>query len=98
MVTRRPCFKLAATASTREIWLGTIAKFTCFGIMKMCQQEQDEYLSPSSCDDKFKLGGEEIKNVTTFKYLGSIVDTEGGTTTYWREKTEFDLPGTNIAK
>ena len=36
---------------------------------------------PSSCHDKVKLGGEEIKNVTTFKYLGSMFDAEGGTTT-----------------
>ena len=40
-----------------------------------------EYLLPSSCHDKVKHGGEEIKNVTTFKYLGSMFDTEGGTTT-----------------
>ena len=55
----------------------------------MCQQEQDEYLSPSSCDDKFKLGGEEIKNLTPFKYLWSIVDTEGGTTTYWKNRVRL---------
>ena len=40
-----------------------------------------KYLPPSSCHDKVKLGGEEIKNVTTFKYLGSMFDAECGTTT-----------------
>ena len=35
----------------------------------------------ATCHDKVKLGGEEIKNVTTFKYLGSMFDAEGGTTT-----------------
>ena len=40
-----------------------------------------KYLPPSSCPDKVKLGGEEIKNVTTLKYLGSMFDAEGGTTT-----------------
>ena len=35
----------------------------------------------SSCHDNVKLGGEEIKTVTTFKYLGSMFDAEGGTTT-----------------
>ena len=41
-----------------------------------------EYLPPSSChDSKVKLGGEEIKNVTTFKYLGSVFDAEDGSTT-----------------
>ena len=50
---------------------------------------KNEYLPLSSCHDKVKLGGEEIKNVTTFKYLGSMFDdAEGGTTTYC--KTEFD--------
>ena len=38
-------------------------------------------IPPSSCHDNVKLGGEEIKTVTTFKYLGSIFDSEGGTTT-----------------
>ena len=33
-------------------------------------RSKTEYLPPSSCHDKVKLGGEEIKNVTTFKYLG----------------------------
>ena len=40
-----------------------------------------EYLPPPSCHDKVKLGGEDIKNVTTFKYIGSMFDAEGGTTT-----------------
>ena len=44
-------------------------------------RKKTEYLPPSSCHDKVKLGGEEIKNVTTFKYLGSMFDAEGGTTT-----------------
>ena len=37
-------------------------------------RNKTEHLPPSSChdscDDKVKLGGEEIKNVTTFKYIG----------------------------
>ena len=41
-----------------------------------------EYLPPSSChDSKVKHGGEEINNVTTFKYLVSRFDAEGGFTT-----------------
>ena len=39
-------------------------------------RKKTEYLPPSSCHDKVKLGGEEIKNVTTFKYLGSMFDAE----------------------
>ena len=39
-----------------------------------------EYLPPSSCHDNVKLGGEEIKTVTTFKYSGSMFDAEGATT------------------
>ena len=35
-----------------------------------------EYLPPSSCHDKLKLVGEEINNVTTFKYLGSMFDAD----------------------
>ena len=44
-------------------------------------RKQTEYLPPSSCYDKVKFGGEEIKNVTTFKYLESMFDAEDGTTT-----------------
>ena len=45
-------------------------------------RSKTEYLPPSSChDSKVKLGEEEIKNVTTFKYLGSMFDAEGGSTT-----------------
>ena len=44
-------------------------------------RNKTEYLLPSSCHDKVKFGRGEIKNVTTFKYLGSMFDTEGGTTT-----------------
>ena len=44
-------------------------------------RSKTEYLPPSSCHDKVKLDGEEIKNVTTFKYIGSMFDAEGGTTT-----------------
>ena len=61
-------------------------------------RNKTEYLPPPSCHDKVKLGGEEIKNVTTFQYLGSMFDAEGGTTTdcknrvqlawnKWREET-----------
>ena len=45
-----------------------------------------EYLPPSSCHDKVKLGGEEMKNVTTFKYLGSMQKVEPPQIA----KTEFD--------
>ena len=48
-----------------------------------------EYLPPSSCHDKVKLGGEEIKNVTTFKYLGSMFDAEGGTTTDCKKRVRL---------
>ena len=43
-------------------------------------RNKTEYLPPSSSHHKVKLGGEEIKNVTTFKYLWSMFDAEGGTT------------------
>ena len=38
------------------------------------------FLPPSSCHDKVKLDGEEFKNVTTFRYIGSMFDAEGGRT------------------
>ena len=44
-------------------------------------RNKTEYLPQSSCHDKIKLGADEIKNVTTFKYIGSMFDAEGGTTT-----------------
>ena len=44
-------------------------------------RKKTEYLPPSPCHDTVKLGVEEIKNVTTLKYLGSMFDAEGGTTT-----------------
>ena len=44
-------------------------------------RSKTEYLPQFSCHDTVKLGGEEIKTVTTFKYLGSMFDAEGGTTT-----------------
>ena len=46
-------------------------------------RRKTEYLPPSSChDSKVKLGGEEIeKNVTTFKYLESMFDADGVSTT-----------------
>ena len=47
----------------------------------LVSRNKTEYLPPSSCRDKVKLGGEEIKNVTTLKHIGSMFDTEGGTTT-----------------
>ena len=61
-------------------------------------RNKTEYLPPSSCHDKVKLGGEELKNVTTLKYLGAMFDAEGGNNTYcknrvrlawnkWREET-----------
>ena len=33
-------------------------------------RSKTDHLPPSSCHDKIKLGGDEIKNVTTFKYSG----------------------------
>ena len=52
--------------------------------------KKTEYLPPSSCHDTVKLGGEEIKNVTTFKYLGSMFDdAEGGTTTYCKNRVRL---------
>ena len=44
-------------------------------------RSKTEYLPPSFCHDNVKLGGEEIKTVTTVKYRGSMFDAEGGTTT-----------------
>ena len=38
---------------------------------------------------KVKLGEEEIKNVTTFKYLGSMFDAEGGSTTYCKNRVRL---------
>ena len=49
-------------------------------------RNKTEYLPPSSCHDKVKLGTDEIKNVTTFKYLGSMLDAEPPQIA----KTEFD--------
>ena len=48
-----------------------------------------EYLPSSSSHDKVKLGGEEIKNVTTFKYLGSMFDAESGTTTNCKNRVRL---------
>ena len=44
-------------------------------------RNKTEYLPPSSCHDNVKLGGEEIKTVTTLRYIGSMFEAEGGTTT-----------------
>ena len=49
-------------------------------------RSKTEYLPPSSCHDKVKLGGEEIKNVTIFKYIGSMFDVSFTTDC----KTELD--------
>ena len=38
---------------------------------------------------KVKLDGEEIQNVTTFKYIGSMFDTEGGMTTYCKNRVRL---------
>ena len=55
-------------------------------------RSKTEYLPPSSChDSKVKLGEEEIKNVTTFKYLGSIFDAEGGSTTDCKKQSSTSL-------
>ena len=48
-----------------------------------------EYLPTSSCHDTVKLGGEEIKTVTTFKYIGSMFDAEGATTTYCKNRVRL---------
>ena len=44
----------------------------------------------SGHDSNVKLGGEEIENVTTFKYLGSMFDAEGGSNTSCMQKMESD--------
>ena len=60
-----------------ELWRRTIEKK---GLR--VSRNNTEYLPPSSCQNsKVKLGGDDIKNVTTFKYLGSVFDAEGGITT-----------------
>ena len=52
-------------------------------------RNKTEYLPLSSCHDKVKRGGEEINNVTTFKYLGSMFDAEGGTTTDFKNRVRL---------
>ena len=53
-------------------------------------RSKTEYLPPSSChDSKVKLGEEEIKNVTTFKYFGSMFDAESGSTTYCKKRVRL---------
>ena len=54
-------------------------------------RNKKEYLLPSTCHDKVKLGGEEINNVTTFKYIESMFDAEGGTTTYCKNRVRLAL-------
>ena len=44
-------------------------------------RSKTEYLPPSSChDSKVKLAQKRLKNVTTFTYIGSMFDAEGGST------------------
>ena len=46
------------------------------------RRSKTAYLPPSSCHDcNVKLGGEEIKNITTFNYLWLMLDAEGESTT-----------------
>ena len=53
-------------------------------------RSKTEYLPPSSSQDStVKLGGEEINNVTTFKYIGSMFDAEGGSTTYCKNRVRL---------
>ena len=61
-----------------------------YGEMQLKIKNKIFNLPSSSCHDKVRLGGEDIKNVTRFKYIGSMFDAEGGTTTYIIAKTEFD--------
>ena len=51
-------------------------------------RSKTEYLPRCSCHDNVKLGGEEIKTVTTFTYLGSMFDAEVEPPLI--AKTEFD--------
>ena len=53
------------------------------------RRKKTEYLPLSSCHDKVKLGGEEIKNVTTFRYLVSMFEAEGGTTTNCKNRVRL---------
>ncbi len=54
-------------------------------------RSKTEYLPPASChDNKVTLGGEEINNVTTFKYIGSMFDAEGRSATDWKNKVRLD--------
>ena len=49
-----------------------------------------EYLPPSSCHDStVKPGGEDINNVTTFKYIGSMFDAEGRSTIYCKNRVRL---------
>ena len=45
-------------------------------------------------DSKVKLGGEEIENVTTVNYIGSMFDAEGVSTTEsnWLQQVEKSRP------
>ena len=53
-------------------------------------RSKTEYLPPSSChNSKVKLGGEEITNVTTFKYIGSMFGTKGGSTTDCKNRVQL---------
>ena len=52
-------------------------------------RNKTEYLPPSSSHDKGKLGGEELKNVTTYTYLWSMFDAEGGTTTNGKNRVRL---------
>ena len=55
-------------------------------------RSKTEYLPPSSChDSKVKVGEEEIKNVTVFKYLGSMFDAEGGSNTDCKKQSSTRL-------
>ena len=53
-------------------------------------RSKTEYLPPFSChDSEVKLGGGEIKNVTTFKYLRSMFDAEGASTTNCKNRVRL---------
>ena len=51
-------------------------------------RNKTEYIPPSSCHE-VKLGREEIKNVTTFKYIGAKFDAAGGTTTDYKNRVRL---------
>ena len=53
-------------------------------------RSKTEYIPPSSWHySKDKLGGEEMTNVMTFKYIGPMLDSEGGSTTCGKNRVRL---------